>query len=165
MKDVRRKLVGSALATPLVLTVRQASARAKTSMAACLQEDANRARPEYVLASAEQQDEWLRAKVDICELSVWNHEKREWVDLKDRRFYLGTDNQTYWQLDSRDPWRAPASPTQYRKGSWVREHKKGVRYMVVHVRSDGKVVGKGWEKNGGQHTTKSCWASVVPKHY
>jgi len=164
MKDIRRKFLGSALATPLVLTVRQASAHAKTSLVACLERDGKR-RVDDILAHSSHSDEMMRAKVDILELSYWDDRKNKWVEIEDRRFILGFDKSTYWQLDRDDPYRSPASPSQYRKGSGIREKKKGERHALVYVKDDGRIVGMGWEKRGGTQCSKSCWASLVPKQH
>jgi hypothetical protein len=167
MQDTRRKLLQGSAALPLVLTVRPASGRATTSLASCLQRDADR-RPEYILASNAHSDDWMRAKVDILELSVYDTDTRKWVELKDRKFFLGFDRATYWECDRNDPWRSPASPSNLRKGVNVKEEKKGQRNAIVYVSNpDGRVVGMAWEKHGGYHTTRSCWTSLVPKghHY
>ncbi len=163
VQKLRRNLLKSAAGLPLVLTVRPASAQAKTSLAACLHRD-EKHRVREVFTRDPQADEWLRAKLDMVELSYWDEDKRKWVDIEDRRFYLGFDKSTYWQLDRHDPYRAPASPSKYRKGHGVREKKKGELHPVVSVREDGQVVGVAWEKHGGRHISKSCWASLIPKH-
>ena len=167
MHDTRRKLLQGSAALPLVLTVRPASGEARTSVASCLQRDAER-RPEYILASTAQPDDWMRAKIDILELTIWDSDKKKWVELTDRKFFLGFDKATYWECDRGDPWRRPASPSSYRRGMNVKEAKKGQRNALVYVSSpDGRVVGMAWERHGGHHSTKSCWTSLVPKghHY
>jgi len=163
MQEIRRKLLKGSAAVPLILTVRQASAHARTSLAACLDKEVKR-KPSEVFTHSPHADEWLRAKIDVVELSFWDEHKRKWVDIEDRRFYLGFDKSTYWQLDRHDPYRAPASPSKYRKGQVVREKKKGELHPLVSVRENGQVVGMAWEKHGGMHLSKSCWASIIPKH-
>lgn len=164
MDTNRRKLLKGSAAAPLILTVRPAAATARTSLAVCIERDATRRRPDQILASNSHADEWMRAKVDILELTVWDSDKKKWVELEDRRFFLGFDKTTYWQLDRHDPYRAPASPSRYHKGTSVREEKKGERHALVYVNNEGRVVGTAWEKRGGTHCTQSCWASVIPTH-
>jgi hypothetical protein len=163
MEDLRRKLLKTSAGLPLVLTVRQASGWARTSLVQCLERDAKR-RPREVLSHNPHADELMRARMDILELSYWDDHKKKWVELEDRRFYLGMDKSTYWELDRHDPYRAPARPSKYRRGHGIREKRKGERYALVYVKEDGRVVGVAWEKHGGSHSTKSCWASLVPKH-
>jgi hypothetical protein len=86
------------------------------------------------------------------------------VEIEDRRYYLGMDKSTYWELDRHDPYRAPAKPSKYRKEHGIREKRKGERHALVYVKDDGRVVGVAWEKHGGTHCSKSCWTSLVPKH-
>jgi hypothetical protein len=163
MSNARRKLLQGTAAAPLILTVRPAAATARSSLVACIERDAKR-KPEYIMASNASRDDWMRTKVDILELTIWDSDKKKWVELKDRKFFLGFDKTTYWECDRNDPWRSPAAPSSYRKGINVREEKKGDRDAIVYVsQSDGRVVGMGWEKNGGYHCTRSCWTSLVPK--
>jgi hypothetical protein len=163
MENLRRKLLKSSAALPVILTVRQASGNAKTSLVQCLEADAKK-KPHEVFAYDSYTDEFMRAKKDILELEYWDDGKKKWVEIKDRRFYLGMDNSTYWELDRDDPYRAPAKPSSHRKGYGVREKKKGERHTLVYVKDDGHVVGEAWEKHGGNHCSKSCWASLVPKY-
>jgi len=165
MEKLRRKLVLGSAAAPLVLTIRQASAHAKTSAMACLGKNGYGHKPDHILVSDPHADEWVRAKCDLLELTVWDHDKKKWVELKDRKFFLGFDKSTYWQLDKHNPYTAPASASSYRKGTGVQEKKKGEVHPVVYMHDDGRVVGMAWETHGGKPSTNSCWASAFPKHH
>jgi hypothetical protein len=161
MDSDRRKLVLGSAAAPLVLTVRPAAAQARTSIGACLERDARRERPLEVLASGEP-DEWMRIRLDEFELEVQDEAKGVWKKLENRRFILGVDQHTYWELDHLLPEIAPAIPTSMTQGPGVREMRVGERLALAYVGRDGEVVGYGWEPQGGTHCTTSCWASVVP---
>ena len=169
MQNLRRKLLLGSAAAPLILTVRQASAHAKASNMACLGKDGHgnnyNHKPDDILASNPHADEWMRAKCDVVELTVWDHDKKKWLGLKDDRFFLGFDKSTYWKLDKHAPYSAPASASKYKKGHGVQEHKKGEVYPVVYAKDDGDIVGMAWETHGGKNFTKSCWMSAFPKHH
>src|SRR5262245_27753062 len=119
MDTDRRKLVLGSAAVPLVLTVRPAAAQARTSIGACLARDARRERQLEVLASGEP-DEWMRYRLDEFELAVWDETKKDWQTLENRRFILGVDKHTYWELDHLLPEIAPAIPTSMIQGLGVR---------------------------------------------
>jgi len=163
MRNTRRKLLQGTAAAPLILTVRPAAATARSSLVGCFDRDEKRT-VDWVMQSSAYPDDWMRTKVDILELTIWDSDKKKWTQLTDRKFFVGFDKTTYWECDPRDPWRSPASPSIYRKGTDVKEEKKSERDAIVYVSSpDGHVVGMGWEKNGGSQCTKSCWTSLVPK--
>lgn len=163
MDTDRRKLVLGSAAVPLILTVRPAAARARTSIGACLERDARRGKPNDVLASPGQPDEWMRVRADVFQLAIWDEQKREWKALENRRFMLGFDRSTYWELDRYSPYSAPATPTSMNKGTGVKETKIDERLALAYLGPEGEVRGYGWEPRGGTHCTQSCWASIAPR--
>jgi hypothetical protein len=163
MDTDRRKLVLGSAAVPLILTVSPAVAQTRTSFGACLERDARRQKPNQVLASPGDPDEWMRIRVDLFQLAVWDEPKREWRTLENRQFMVGVDRSTYWELDHFRPDVAPASPTAMTKGIGIRETKIGERFALAYVGREGELLGYGWEPQGGTHCTRSCWTSVAPK--
>ena len=161
MEKTRRKVLKASAAAPLVLTVPTASATALTSMT-CRDRDAKLADPNHILASPGA-DEWLRKKIDIVELEIYDWKQKTWNHLKDRRFFLGMNNY-YWELDPTNPWSATATQ-RYEKRLGVREKSRvGERDALVYVATDGQVVGMAWQKYGGTKIMKSCWCSMNPQY-
>jgi len=165
MDNDRRKLVLGSAAVPLILTVRPAAANAKTSIAACMDKDALKKKPHHVLASKGYPDEWMRKHVDVYRLAKWDEQKKKWDTLEDRRFICGADGSTYWELDKYSPYTAPAKPTSMKRGHGIKETKLEERLALAYFEKDGKLSGYAWEPKGGNHCTKSCWTSMVPKGY
>ena len=180
----RRRLVKGALAAPLILTVRTASAGGKggghhggggggggntlLSVGACLARDDERSTgyggPKAVLSKYEKSDNWLRKKVEICKLK-WNadnkHDKPD-SDFDAKALYvLGFDNK-WWKLDGSDKWGKNPKYTGMSKPKYSRKSTEGWRYALVQVDPDsGEVVGFSWENEDGQLATCTCWVSFV----
>ena len=166
MDNHRRKLVLGSAAVPLILTVRPAAATARTSIATCIDKDAKKKKPHYVLENPGNPDQWMRKVVDVYRLDVWDEGQKKWKKLDDRKFICGVDSKTYWELDRYSPYTAPAWATSMKRGTGIKETKLEQRLALAFMENDGKVVGYGWEPKGGKHCTKSCWSSMLPKqHY
>ena len=162
MDTDRRKLVLGSAAVPVLLTVRPAAAQARTSIGVCLQRDARREKPRQILAIG-QPDEWLRIRLNVYRLAVLDEAKKEWKTLENRKFILGVDRSSYWELDRLLPDVAPAAPTTMIRGIGIRETKIDERFALAYVGQQGEILGYGWEPRGGTHCTTSCWTSVAPR--
>ena len=160
MKGGRRSFVKGAMAAPFVLTVGPGTARAQASSIMCLKRDAVRAgeqRPASVMQV--DADDWMRVKLDLVQLSVWQGLHTEAYSGK---HFLGVDKSTYWRLEFEAQFGAPtAVPTPYRFGNCT-ETKLGERlFGLVYVDQKGQQTGYAFEQNGGSAVTGSCWTSVV----
>jgi hypothetical protein len=156
MDKTKRSLVKASLAAPLVLTVRTASATATSSAAACVDRDAVEATksptPDKMLDTT--QDEWLRMDKDIVELCKYGST----TPLSHRRFYLGYDGSTYWELKQTTSGLL-GEQTTYTTGTHKVNRKLSQgKFLIQH--QDGKVISYGWEDKGGKNITCSCWTSL-----
>jgi hypothetical protein len=159
MKLDRRRLLKGSLAAPLVLTVRPASAHAVTSATACLKRCeviAHEKRPPK-MSSALRSDEWLRVECDICRIAP-SHGK----PFHDGKYFLGFDGHTYWRVDDKNPYYAPATPTSHSKGSCYAEKTGQKMYGIGYFDHTGTLKGFAWDnKWGGSPVTWSCYTSAV----
>jgi hypothetical protein len=159
MKIDRRKLLKGSLAAPVVLTVRPASATAVTSATACYkrcEEKAQDTRPPK-MSHTMHSDEWMRVELDECRLSPSIGK-----NFYDGKYFLGFDKHTYWRLDSRDPYYAPAQPSSHTKGSCYAEKTGRKMYAIAYCDRDGEIKGYAWE-NKWHHSpvTWSCYTSAI----
>ena len=160
MNDARRKLLKGSLAAPLLLTVQPASANARTSTAlVCARRDELRAeqwpRPgELTQADA---DDWLRIKVDICELYRPNDPRG--FERIEGKYFLGADSTHYWRLEESGPGALRASRTDLTVHRVVANKTGEVRNGLVYIDPDGSPTGYAWERNGGRPISQSCWHS------
>ena len=155
MDKRKRNLVKAGLAAPLVLTVRTASATAASSAWACIERDAKEATqwpyPEKML---ETPDDWLRMDKDIVEIKRYGSPS----PLSNRRFYLGYDGQTYWELKQTSNG-VLGEATTFNTAQYGVNRKLGQgKFLVQH--QDGQIVTYGWEDKGGKNITCSCWTSL-----
>jgi hypothetical protein len=158
MNNDRRKLLIGSAGVPLILTVRPALGQARTSLS-CLERAWQQGAPYKVLH--EYEDEWLRKKVEVYRLETWDDEKKKWQTLENRKFILGTDDSTYWELDRHNPYAGQALATPLKRGGGVKETRLESRNALVYVGDDG-IRGYAWEPKGGQACTRSCWTSMMP---
>lgn len=100
-------------------------------------------------------DDWLRVKLDLCELSVYSGNKLRTLEGK---YFLGADNLTYWKVAG-----MTASPTEYTVHTCSARKTGEFRYALVYVDPLGNQVGYAMQQNGGQAITGSCWTSLKPK--
>ncbi len=158
MDNDRRKLIVGSASLPLILTVRPALGQARTSLS-CLDKDWQKETPYKILH--EYEDEWLRKKVDVYELARWDDKQKKWETLENRKFILGTDDSTYWELDRYNPYAGQAVATPMKRGPAIKETKLESRNALAYVGDDG-IRGYAWEPKGGQVCTRSCWTSMMP---
>ena len=156
MDKAKRHLVKAGLAAPLVFTVRTASATANSSAWACVDRDAKRAleypNPKKMLETT--QDDWLRMNRDI--VSICQIGKSS--PLSNRRFFLGYDGYSWWELKSSTSG-TTAEKTTMTTSSHYKYSKLGTgKFLTNHDK--GTVVGWGWEGHGGKNITTSCWTSL-----
>jgi hypothetical protein len=155
MNNDRRKLLIGSAGVPLILTVRPALGQARRSLT-CV-DKMNKDKPYKILH--EYEDEWMRKKVDVYRLEKWDDQKKKWETLENRKFILGTDGSTYWELDRHNPYAGPASATFMKRGSGIKETRLESRNALAYM-GDKEVRGWGWEEKGGKHCAKSCWMSM-----
>jgi hypothetical protein len=100
------------------------------------------------------EDEWLRMDRDIVELC----KNGSTTPLSNRRFYIGNDGLTYWELKQTTSGLV-GQPTTYTTATHriSRNLSKG-KFLIQH--KDGQVVAYGWEDKGGKNITCSCWTSL-----
>jgi hypothetical protein len=158
MDNDRRKLIVGSASLPLILTIRPALGQARTSLS-CLDKVWQQDTPYRILY--EYEDEWLRKTLDIFQLETWDEQTKKWTVLENRKFIVGTDGATYWELDRNNPNAGQALATSFRRGGGVKETRLVSRNALVYVGDDG-IRGYGWEPNGGQACTRSCWTSMMP---
>jgi hypothetical protein len=163
MKIDRRRLLKGSLAAPVVLTVRPASATALVSATACFkrcEEIAHHKRPPE-LSYAMYSDEWMRVELDECRLSPSIGK-----GFYNGKYFLGFDQHTYWRLDDRDPYHAPAQPSDHTKGSCYAERTGQKMFAIAYVDHVGEIKGYAWEnKWHGSPATWSCYTSAVGMKY
>jgi len=161
MKSARRRILQGSAAVPVLFTMRTASATALGSAVACMKKDAVRAEsppkpPEiYKLNN----DGWVRVRLDLCELSVYQGNKPVTLD---GRYFLGVDNTTYWKLVEQYGASDTAVMSPYTVNSCSARRLGEFRYALAYVDNLGNRVGYALQKNGGQAITGSCWASIRP---
>jgi hypothetical protein len=156
MDKAKRHLVKAGLAAPLVFTVRTASATAASSAWACVDKDAAQAlqypTPPKMLETTA--DDWLRMNRDIvrvCQLG-------KSTPLQNRRFFLGYDGRTFWELKSTSTGTTAEATSMTTSTHYSYSKLSTGKFLVNH--QDGTVVGWGWEGNGGKNITTSCWTSL-----
>jgi hypothetical protein len=159
MKDARRKLLKGSLAAPLLLTLRPAGAQALRSAAVCVRRDelrgADLRRPQELTLLEE--DEWLRARVNLVELQRFN--SNQGLDTLEGKFFIGSDNTRFWRLQEAGPKGLFAVPTNYTVHDVVPRSTGEVRFALVSIGPDGQPNGYLLERRGGFAITGSCWHS------
>jgi hypothetical protein len=159
MKMDRRRLLKGSLAAPVVLTVRPASATAITSATACLKRceaKAHETRPPKMSPELHS-DNWMRVELHLYKLAPSMKEKPY-----KGSFFLGHDKHTFWRLDERDPYVAPAEMTNHTKGSCHYEQTGKRMYAIAYVDEKGTIQGYAWEnKWHASPATWSCYTSAV----
>jgi hypothetical protein len=143
----RRKLLRGSLSAPLVLTVASPTALARTSFTACLNNSTQQPAPWNVFAN--EPDRWFRLTTKVYRLKV-NGKSLDGVyyfDWRKNRYFNATVNDTVGIF----------------KDWGVREEYAGMRYPLGYVDENGKVLGFGWQSNGGRYTMKSCYTSLIAR--
>jgi hypothetical protein len=156
MDKSKRQLVKAGLAAPLVLTVRTASATAGSSAWACVDRDAKRAL-EYPTPTKMVEttvDDWLRNNREIVSICQYGRNTPLW----NRRFFLGYDGMTWWELKSTSTGTTAEKTTMTTSGYYKYSKVGTGKFISYH--KDGDVVGWGWEDKGGKNITASCWTSI-----
>jgi hypothetical protein len=159
MKIDRRRLLKGSLAAPLVLTVRPASAQAVTSAVACLKRceiNAHYENPSKI-THALRSDEWMRVEFDVCRLAPSIGKP-----FFSGKYFLGYNRYTYWRLDDRNPYHAPAQESHHTKGSCYAEKTGQKLYGIAYVDRTGTIKGFGWDNEWHDTpVTWSCYTSAV----
>jgi hypothetical protein len=155
MDNDRRKLIVGSASLPLILTVRPALGHARRSLTCKDKMDTEK--PYKILH--EYEDEWMRKKVDVYRLAKWDDKKKKWETIENRKYILGTDGHTYWELNPQSPWSGQAWATSMKRGNGIKETKLESRNALAYM-GDQDMKGWGWEEKGGKHCMKSCWMSM-----
>jgi hypothetical protein len=155
----RRSLLKGALAAPVILTVCPAPALARATGLACMVRDAQKAEipPTPAPMVSSDSDDWVRLRVDMMELSVFEGAKLKKIEGK---YFLGVDKATYWQVQDLDPQRIFVSPTSYTVHNVAARRTGESKYALLHIDSDLQEAGFAMERRGGNPITLSCWTSV-----
>lgn len=158
----RRRVLAGSLAAPLVLTVSSAVGRSRTTFTACLDNARLQPLPGQIMAAGlNSPDEWLRVQVNIYEIGFFD--KHGQLKLEPGNYFIGPDKITLHKLNDLDAGRNAAVPIKRFNAHSPGLHKRitGKRFALAYANRDGEIVGFGWEKNGGAHCKKSCFASVI----
>lgn len=143
------------------MTVSSASA-ARTSFTACLDNEATQPKPYRVLASRYgSTDDYLRVTVDIFKVKTPAFDGQ--LVEQDGLYFIGPDRRTFFKLAATNPESTPATAvTQFNAyTSGLQRSTVDRRAALAFVRDDGRIVGFGWQSNGGKHCKKSCYSSVI----
>jgi hypothetical protein len=159
MDNARRKLLKGSVAAPLMLTVQPAGAYAKASSAMCANADRIRATqtPKPGELTHSDVDDWLRTKIDICEL--YRHKDLQGMEKIEGKYFLGVDQTYYWRVDDKGPLGITAVKTDYGRHQVVAQRTGEVKHALVYIGPEGSPTGYAWERYGGSPMTQSCWHS------
>lgn len=161
---MRRRLLQGSLSAPLVMTVTSAAGAGRTTFTACLDNARLQPKPYRVLARAAYgADDWLRVQVDVYEVAFSDGNGR--MVKVPGKYFVGPDKNTMFKLaENRSETTPPTIATKFNV------HTPGMQKQVVEKRfalayadERGKVVGYGWQDNGGTHCKKSCFSSVIAR--
>lgn len=99
----------------------------------------------------------MRVTLDECRLSPGIGK-----DFYSGRYFLGFDKHTYWRLDDRNAYHAPAQPSRHTKGSCYAELTGRKHYALAYVDRSGEIKGYAWENTWhGSPVSWSCYTSAV----
>lgn len=161
---LRRRLLKGSISAPLVMTVTSAAGTVRTTFTACLDNARLQPKPYTVMARTHYgADDWLRVQVEVYEVS-FSDGNGKMVKVPGK-YFIGPDKNTMYKLAE---YRSESTPPTI--ASKFNAHTPGMQKQVVERRQalafadkDGKVVGYGWQDNGGTHCKKSCFSSVVAR--
>jgi hypothetical protein len=182
----RRKLIQGSLAAPLVLTIGRAGANARTTFSACLNESAQQPEPVHAVV---EEDEAFRITRDVYEIHRRdgqggdNPRKPDDIGRRDGEkptrsydqgqggwgsgnpgkaqdlYIMGWNDETLYRIDG-----SRLVPQQVGFGRSfefeLRPTGKKVD-ILAYLDDNGEVVGIAPQRNGGEWTTKRCYASIV----
>lgn len=183
----RRKVIKGTLAAPLVLTVGKAGATPRTTFSACLTESENRPEPFHAVV---EEDEAFRVTRDVFEMHHRDGREGDKPDKPDESggrekgkpkksqepvgwahgnpnktddlYVLGWDNETMYRIEDA---RLVPHHTGFGGSFDVEFRPTGKKVDILAYLDDtGEVVGIAPQRNGGQWTTKRCYASIVGIH-
>jgi len=182
----RRKLIQGSLAAPLVLTIGRAGANARTTFSACLNESAHQPEPVHAVV---EEDEAFRITRDVYEIHRRdgqggdNPRKPDDIGRRDGEKPTRSYNQGQGGWGSGNPGKAEDlyimgwnDETLYRiDGSRLVPQQVGFGRsfefelrptgkkvdILAYLNDNGEVVGIAPQRNGGEWTTKRCYASIV----
>jgi hypothetical protein len=161
---LRRRLLQGSLSAPLVMTVTSAAGAGRTTFTACLDNARLQPKPHRVMARGYYgSDDWLRVQVDVYEVAFSDGNGR--MVKVPGKYFVGPDKNTMFKLaEHRSEATPPTIATKFNI------HTPGMQKQVVEKRfalayadERGKVVGYGWQDNGGAHCKKSCFSSVIAR--
>jgi hypothetical protein len=156
----RRALQG--LAAPLVMTVVPGSALATGSVGLCLNRCDEDARGyKKVSAFKSNLDDWVRVQRQLYKLKI-KKKKGGYDDLGSRRFFLGKDGSTFWELKTVSG-KLTGVKTGYIKGSPSVQYTQvnSYTYAIAYVDRYGEVKSFGVENtHSGKISSTSCWNSL-----
>lgn len=161
---LRRRLVQGSLSAPLVMTVTSAVGAGRTTFTACLDNARATPRPHRIMARHHYgADDWLRVQVDVFEVSMPSGDGS--LIKQPGKYFIGPDKTTLFRLSEQHSESAPAVPVRHFNAHTPGVNKQLVekRYALAFADERGKVVGFGWQDNGGMHCKKSCFSSVVAR--
>jgi hypothetical protein len=161
---LRRRLVQGSLSAPLVMTVTAAAGAGRTSFTACLDNARTTPRPHRVLARHHHgADDWLRVQVEVYEVSLPTGDGG--MVKQSGKYFIGPDKVTMFQLAEHQSESIPAKPVHKFNAHTLGVNRQLVekRYALAFADKQGKIIGFGWQDNGGIHCKKSCFSSVVAR--
>lgn len=162
-----RRRVLQGLAAPLVMTVVPGTALATGSTGLCLERCDKDARgykkvPQFKAKT----DDWVRVQRQIYKLKIRKKDKKGkdyFEDLGSRRFFLGLNNNTFWELKTSSG-KETATKTTYVKGSSDVQYtlqKNSYTYAIAYVDKKGEMKSFGMENtSAGKISSTSCWNSL-----
>ena len=171
----RRKLIQGSLAAPLVLTVGRAGATSRTTFSACLTDSEHLPEPEHLV---EEPDEVFRISRDVFERRRRDDESGHKESGKSNgrgpeeqgpkesndQFIFGWDNETLYRIDGSHlvPHHVDLSHASFGRSLEDEFRRTGKKVdILAYLDDNGEVTGLAPERNGGQWTTKRCYASIV----
>lgn len=160
---LRRRLLAGSLSAPLALTVTSAMGASRTTFSACLDNARLQPKPDRMMLNSSNSDDWLRVRVTVYEISLRDGNGRYVVEPG--KYFYSQNGVTVYRLNDKNPESGPATRVTKFDG-----HFPGLKRRVLERRDalaytddQGKIVGYGWESNGGAHCKKSCFTSVVAR--
>lgn len=161
---LRRKLLRGSLSAPLVMTVTSAAGASRTTFTACLDNARLQPKPNRILARSHfGADDWLRVQVDVFEVHMPDSDGK--MRKVPGRYFVGPDKNTMYKLaEQRSETTPPTVATRFTAHTpGVQKQLVEKRFALAYADRNGKVVGYGWQDNGGAHCKKSCFSSVVAR--
>jgi hypothetical protein len=155
----RRKLISAASATPLILTVRTASATAVASNV-CMDRDKDKPMPVCLTDSAS--DEWMRGTCTVVKPVCKDSKGKEFVVNKE--YIQDYKRSAYYEL-AKCLMNPPQLVAFTGMTGFVRWTQTSAKWALVKIdRTSGNACAWWWEPHPVAHKcTKSCYTSLRPK--